>query len=154
MTDPEAEEATLQLFKARWETNHPDNVADPAYVPFCTRNESYKPNQLGELGAWARITLIATTSDQVTHGTPAKIERRGRVMVQLFAEVNKIKTDNTVLDGNATAKQLAEDVLAALEKQRTGSLTIYAGVPSPLPETGIWNGYVVSLPYRFTTMRQ
>lgn len=155
MTGLEAEEQALQVFKAGWEALHPQNAADPAYVPWTTRNEPFTTDDLGELAAWARIVVISTTSEQVTHGKAPnrKIERRGRVMVQLFAAVNHVKSDATVITGDVTVKQLVEDVLKVLECQRSGGLNIYEGEATPLPEDGVWNAYVVVFVYRITDQR-
>lgn len=153
MTGVEVEQAILEQWESGWEQLHPADPDDPDYVPWTPRNEDFDLSELGALGAWARITILPTTSEQVTHGGEGdrKYEDRGNVIVQLFAAVNHV-SGAVVLDGNATVKALVDDVVSVLRGKRLGGVNLYAATPTALPENGGWNAYAVTIPYRTTQL--
>lgn len=141
MTEPEAEEAIYQQWKAGWEAQHPANQADPQYVPWCLEDEVVDFSQLGELGAWARVSIEYSTRQQVTHGQPSKSEVRGNVFVQLFAPAN---------EGTGKLARLSDHVRKALAKKSLGDLYLYDGAPRKMPTDGRWAMRTVVIPFRYT----
>jgi hypothetical protein len=146
MTEIEAINAILSQWKTGWQALHPTSESDPQYVPWTTTNEDFAPDQLGALGAWARISVQHTAAEQATMGSAPsrKFERRGNVFVQLFAPKN---------NGVALLATLAEDVRTVLEGGRLGEVNIYAGRTVELPEDGVWAMATVILPFRYTRTR-
>ena len=146
VTELEAINAILSRWKTGWEALHPSSLSDPQYVPWTTTNEDFAPDQLGALGAWARISVQHTVAAQTTMGSAPnrKFERRGNVFVQLFAPKNA---------GVALLATLAEDVRSALEGERVNGLNVYAGRTIEVPEDGAWAMSTVVLPFRYTRIR-
>ncbi len=150
MTEREAIEAILEQWKTGWQTLHPGSANDdetprdltePLCVPWTTENEAFTTDQLGALGAWARISVSPSTGDQATCGTIATEEYRGSIMVQLFAPANA---------GVGLLAGLAEDVRTALHRKRLGSLITYVGRSEPVPTDGAWAMRSVVIPYLYT----
>lgn len=148
MTESEAIEAILEHWENQWDDLHVSDPEDPDYVPWCTRNESKTTDDVGELGAWVRITINPTTDEQVTMGGVGsrKFHQRGTVMVQIFVAVNHI-VDGEVFDGDEVMLGLVEDVRSVF-RQRIGDVNTYGARRENLPEDGVWNACVVVIEYR------
>lgn len=146
MTEREAIEAIYEQFESGWEALHPASPTDPAYVPFCFRNEAFLTDALGALGAWARLVVNHTTGEQASMGSVGarKFERYGNVMVQLFAPVGS---------GVGTLADLAEDARTVLEGIRLGALALHAGRTQEAPDDGAWAMSVVVFEFRYTRTR-
>lgn len=146
MNEREAVEAILEEWADGWDLLHPGNVSDPEYCPWTDQNVDFTTEQLGALGAWARISINHTTRAQVTSGAVGsrKFDTRGQVFVQLFAPV-----------GNSLGRlaDLAGDVREVLEGKRLGALNLYAGASQPLPDDGTWARSVVVVSFRYTETR-
>lgn len=145
MTEKQAIEAIYEQWESGWEALHPASPSDPDHVPFSLRNEADNPAP-GALGAWARVSVIHTTAEQVTQGSAPnrKFDRRGNVFVQLFAPLNA---------GVALLAELADDVRTALANRGLGELNLYEGRTVEVPEDGIWAMTTVVIPFRYTDMR-
>lgn len=146
MTEREAIEAILETWESGWETLHPVATTDPACVPWTTTNEDFQADQLGALGAWARVSIIHTTADQVTMGDVGtrKFDRRGNVYVQLFAPVGS---------GVGLLADLAGDVRSVLEGVRLSGLTLHAGRTQEGAEDSRWAMHTVVIGFRYTDTR-
>lgn len=149
MTEREAIEAILQRWKTGWQVLHPGSANDtdtpldinePLCVPWTTSNEIWPTELLGALGAWARISVDFTTSQQTTLGTPSKDEYRGNVFVQLFGPLGS---------GDGLLADLAEDARRVLHKKRIGELNLYVGRSEPGASDGRWAMRVVVIPFRY-----
>lgn len=144
MTEAAAYEAILQQWATAWEISHPN--ADTALrVPYCFADEAFTTDSLGTLGAWARVTVEPTTSEQATFGQAPyrKFERRGNVFVQLFAPMG---------EGSAKILALVEDVREVFEGMRISELNLYAATPRRVDDKA-WTSRVVVIPYRLFVTR-
>jgi hypothetical protein len=146
VTEREAIEAIYGQWESAWESLHPPSQSDPAHVPFTFRNESYSPDALGQLGAWARISVIHTVAEQITFGDVGtrKFERRGNVFVQLFAPV---------AEGVGTLADLAQDARTCLEGMRLGELNLKSARTVEGTEDGRWAMSSVVVEFRYTDTR-
>jgi hypothetical protein len=152
VTESQAVEAILEQWDAGWEAKHPGsrlpfNLSQPLCVPWTTRNEAAASDQLGPLGAWARIAVRHAVSQQITMGPigSRRFQRSGNVFVQLFGPVNT---------GQALLASLADDVRSVMEgPQLGGDLVIDAGSTREGDEDGQWCMSVVVLPFRYVETR-
>lgn len=146
MTEAQAIQAILAQWESGWDDLHPQSSADPDYVPYTYTNEAFEPASLGDLGAWARVSIVHTAGAQVTQGSAPsrKFERRGNVFVQLFAPID---------NGVAVLAGLSDDVRTTLEGQRLEDLNLYEGRTEELPEDGIWARRVIVVRFRYVDTR-
>lgn len=144
VTEAQAYEALLEQFATKWEDLHPD--ADAATrVPYTFADEPFTPDALGTLGAWARLTVEPTTSEQATFGQAPyrKFERRGAVFVQLFAPLG---------EGSGKILQLVEDVREVFEGMRISEINLFAASARRIDDPA-WTARVVTIPYRLLATR-
>lgn len=141
MTELEATNAILTLWRTGWEALHPADTSDPASVPWCTDDELYTPDTLGALGCWARIVFRPATDEQLTQGPLAFNEAAGVIIVQLFGPLN---------EGTAKLTGLADDVRTVLKRQRSGALRTLDAASSKPPSDGAWAMRVVTIECRYT----
>jgi hypothetical protein len=146
VTELEAIQAILGQWETGWDALHPQDTDDPDCVPYTYTNESFSTDQLGDLGAWARVSIIHTSASQLTQGSAPyrKWERRGNVFVQLFAPINQ---------GAATLAELSDDVRTALEGHRLENLNLYEGRTEEVPDDGAWSRRVVVVRFRYVDTR-
>lgn len=146
MTEAEATQAILEAWEDGWDPLHPEDPDDPEHVPYTYDNEVFDTGSLGDLGAWARVSIRHSTGRQATMGSAPsrKFERRGFIMVQLFAPIDQ---------GRTLLSELADDVRTALEGVRSSELLIHEGVTEESPSDGRWAMSVVTLPFRYTQTR-
>lgn len=144
MTEASAYEAILQQWATSWELTHP-NADSSLRVPYCFADETFATTSLGTLGAWARVTVEPTTSEQSTFGQAPyrKFERLGNVFVQLFAPLN---------EGSAKILALVEDVRTVFEGMRISELNLYAATPRRIVDNA-WTSRIVVIPYRLLVTR-
>jgi hypothetical protein len=145
MTEREAIEAMLAQWETGWDEFHPQDPGDPDYVPYTYKNEDYQADQLGDLGAWARVTILHTSSKQITMGSTRKFERRGTVTVQLFGPIGS--------GGEGPMAQLCDNARTALEGKRLGVVNLYAASPVPQVEQPPWARATLVIPFRYTETR-
>jgi hypothetical protein len=141
VTELEATNAILTLWKSGWEALHPADTSDPDSVPWCTDDELYAPDQLGALGCWARIVFRPATDEQLTQGPVAMNEAAGVVIVQLFGPLN---------EGTAKLTGLADDVRTVLKRKRSGELRTHDAPSSKPASDGEWAMRVVTVEVRYT----
>jgi len=147
MTEAQAVEALYEQWQTGWEIIHPSIVGDPERVPYTFTNESFSDDQVGDLGAWVRVSMNHATAGQITHNKPPsrRFERRGEVFVQIFAPVDA---------GVLLLAELADDVRSVLEGVRIGDdFCTYAGRTQPNPEDGQWSMATVVIPFRYVETR-
>jgi hypothetical protein len=150
--EAQANETILERWDSEWEALHPgsrppSNTALATCVPWNARGESFQPDQLGPLGAWARVVTRHSSANQTTQGrAPSrKFERRGSIYVSVFAPINS---------GTALITSLADDVRTVFEGQTLGGVLIVgAGRTEEADEDGVWTSSVVILPFRYTETR-
>jgi len=141
VTESQAVEAILQLWKAGWEALHPADTAQATSVPWCTDDERYSPDNLGALGCWARIVYRPATDEQLTQGPLAMNEAAGVIIVQLFGPLN---------EGTAKLTGLADDVRTVLKRKRSGELRTHDAPSSKPASDGEWAMRVVTVECRYT----
>jgi len=141
VTETQAVEAILQLWKTGWEALHPADTSDPQSVPWTTDDEQYTPDVLGPLGCWARIVFRPATDAQLTQGPVAFNEVAGVVIVQLFGPLN---------EGTAKLTALADDVRAVLKRKRSGDLRTLDAPSSKPADDGTWAMRIVTVECRYT----
>lgn len=146
MTEVEAIQAILERWEDGWDVIHPTDPAAPAHVPYTYTSETFRPDELGDLGAWCRVSIIHTSAQQLTMGSSPnrKWERRGNAIVQVFAPLDR---------GRLLASELADDVRAVLEGQRLGDLLLYEGRTEEGGEDGAWWMVAVVVSFRYTDHR-
>lgn len=134
MTERQAIEAIYQLWLDSWPTLRPT-------VPYTFANEIFE-----SAASWARLSLIHTTSRQMTMGAAPsrRWERNGYVFVQLFAPPDA---------GRGALADLAEDVRVALEGKRALEINLYAAATNETPTDGAWAMTAVSVPFRYVQTR-
>lgn len=105
MTEAQAVEAMLEHWENGWEGLHPEDPDDPDHVKVVYDNEAAVGVPL-----WARVTIIETLRQQTTSGPKGtrRFEVRGRIAVQLFAEVDQ---------GSGPITALSDDVRTVLQGQ-------------------------------------
>lgn len=131
MTELEAINAIYKRCIEGWETpgglhardaaTYPTVGDDPAFVPLALKNETFTPEQLGTLGAWARVTIIWTAAEQITQGEAPvrKYERRGAIFVDMFGPLNA---------GVELMAKLSDDARAVLQGRRLAEeLNVFEG---------------------------
>lgn len=79
MTEAQAIETICEQWAAQWASLHSD-------IPYELPNETFTPPPAPS--TWARVSIRTTVRTQVTTGTIRQHETRGRLVVQLFGEVN------------------------------------------------------------------
>jgi hypothetical protein len=142
MTELEAINAIYTTLIAGWETaplglhardatTYPAVASDPKYVPLALKNETFAPAQLGAMGAWVRATIRWSVAEQTTQGRAPirKYERRGFVIVDLFAPLN---------EGTAKLALLAKDVRTVLQGLNIDGLNIFVGESRNGPDDPDW----------------
>lgn len=157
MREAQANETILERWDSEWELLHPGSRPDPVIgkpdtsqplcVPWNARGESFRPDQLGPPGAWARVVTRHSSASQTTQGrAPSrKFERRGSIYVSVFAPINS---------GTALITSLADDVRTVFEGLTLGGVLIVgAGRTEEADEDGVWTSSVVILPFRYTETR-
>lgn len=144
MTEAAAIEAMLEQWATKWEVSHPD-ASTALRVPYTFDNEDFSPSSLGTLGAWARVSIEPSVSEQATFGAAGhrKFFRRGTVFVQLFTPLG---------NGDAVVLSLVEDVRAVFEGIRIEELNLFEASARRIADTA-WNARVVAIPYRLTSTR-
>lgn len=145
MTELEATNGILSTLIAGWETGpdglhardaatYPDVTQDPTYVPLALRNEKFSTDQLGLLGAYARVTIRWSVAPQTTMGGPdvRTYEPSGFIFVDFFGPLDA---------GVAWAAGLSDDVRSVLRGIRVGEteLCIYEGESRNGPDDPAWN---------------
>lgn len=155
MTELQALNAIYAALIAGWETapaglhkrdaaTYPIITADPAYVPLALKNEQFRPDQLGLLGAWVRATIRWSTAEQTTMGDVdvRTYEPRGFIFFDVFAPVNA---------GVATLAQLCDDARTVLRGKRLGDteLCIYEGESRNGPDAPDWATQSVVFKFSF-----
>lgn len=146
MTEAEATQAILEQWEDGWDPLHPEDPSDPEHVPYTYTNEAFTSDALGDLGAWARVTVRHSTANQASMGSAPnrKFDRRGVVIVQLFAPIDA---------GTLLLAELADDVRTALEGYRSGELLLHEGATSDIPDDGAWAQKSVTIQFRYTDTR-
>lgn len=146
MTEVQAIEAIYEQWEAGWQALHPALQSDPQYVPFAFKGEHFTPDQLGALGAWARVSVAHTSAAQITFGSSGtrKFERRGNVFVQLFAPVGA---------GVGLLARLASDARTVLEGVRIGELNLHAARTEEMPDESQWASSTVVVEFRYVETR-
>lgn len=146
MTEAEFIETVYEQWESGWEDLHSADPSDPSHVPFTFKSEAFSTDQLGELGAWIRISIIHTAAEQTTSGTAPnrKFERRGNVWAQLFAPQGS---------GVGLLATLAGDVRTVLEGMRLGEANLYAGDTREGSDEPTWATSTVVIPFRYTETR-
>lgn len=155
MTEAQAIEAIKAHFATEWPILHPA-ASSALKVPFTFRNESgFDTSDLGDLGAWIRLTVMPTTREQVTMGSAPsrKFESRGNVFVNVFCAVNHIASDGSVVDGETTLAALVEEIRKVLEGVSLSGVHLYAAAAPRFDEDAVWNGATIAIPYRLTDTR-
>lgn len=144
MTEAQAIEAMQEAWVSSlsgWPSLHPD-------VPFVLDDEEFQAP-----ATWARFSIVHTVSNQISMGGPGqrRFERRGRIAVQLFGEVNQ---------GSAQLAGFADDVRTLLECKSiivapNDYVRTYAGTTTkPSGGTdGRWAMRLVTIPYWYTETR-
>jgi hypothetical protein len=143
VTEAEANLAILQQWEAGWGALH---GAGAEYVPTTYDNEAYEKDDLGALGAWARVSLRHSVRSQRTMGSAPyrKFESRGYVFVQIFAPID---------NGRALRSRLADDVRTVLEGQRLGELLLHEATTRDEREDGVWSMSTIVVEFRYTDTR-
>lgn len=146
MTEVEAVQAILEQWEDGWDALHPLDPDAEGHVPYTYVNETYTTDHLGDLGAWVRVTIQHTTSEQATMGSVGirKWHRRGNVLVQVFTPIDS---------GRLLASELADDVRTVLEGYRASDLNLYAGTTGESDEDGAWLMTTVVVPFRYVSTR-
>jgi hypothetical protein len=146
VTEAQAIEGLYERWQSGWETLHPDIVGDPQRVPYTFKNENFATDDLGTLGAWARVSIIHSTADQVTMGSVGarKFERAGSIYVQIFAPLSQ---------GVGLLARLADDARTVFEGVRVTDVTVHAGRTQEGPDDGAWAMTTVVFPFRYTDVR-
>jgi hypothetical protein len=150
VTELEATNAIYSTLIAGWETpplglhardatNYPAVADDPLYVPLALKNETFAPDQLGHLGAYARVTIIWSTAEQTTQGDVGvrEYEPSGFIFVDFFVDPN---AGTATLSGTATLASLSDDVRTILRGKRLGDteLCTYEGESRNGPDAPDW----------------
>jgi hypothetical protein len=141
VTELEATNTALTLWRDGWEALHPTDTSDPQSVPWTTDDEVYQPDNLGPLGCWARIVLRPATDQQLTQGPVAMNEATGVLIVQLFGPTN---------EGTAKLTSLADDVRTVLKRKRVGELRTLDAASSAPASDGVWAMRIVTVEVRYT----
>lgn len=144
MTEVEAIETMLAQWEDGFDDLHAQESTDPGYVPYTYKNEDFTPDVLGQLGAWARVTVIHTSAKQMTQGRTRKYERRGTITVTFFGPLNA---------GEGWGSDLCDDARSVLEGRRLGGVNLYAATPVPQLEGGQWAKAAIVIPFRYTETR-
>lgn len=126
MNDAAAEKAILLAWKAGWEAIHPSDT------PWTPENEVFD-----SAPQWARITIVQTSSRQVSIGVPGarRFERRGRIAVQLFVDINQGKSPLTALVGDVRTVLEGASIFAAGDPQ---AICVYAVQSDEATTDGRW----------------
>lgn len=95
-----------------------------------------------DTGAWVRLTVRNTFSQQETLGPPGgrKYERRGDIHIQIFVPVDR---------GTADADTLAMAARAVYEGAKFGGIACYAGLPKEVGPDGRWFQVNVVIPFTY-----
>jgi hypothetical protein len=146
MTEAEATQLILARWEDEWDILHPPDGGDPAYVPYTYTSEGFATDALGDLGSWVRLTIRHTTSKQLTQGSAPyrKWERRGLILVQLFAPIDQ---------GVGALATLAGDVRTCLEGYRAEDLNLYEATTADEREDGVWAMKTLSIRFRYVETR-
>lgn len=145
MTEAQAVEAIAEAWQDGWELLHPDDPADPDYVPYVYDNE-----ELTAPALWARVTIAHSVAVVGTMGPAGarRFDRRGNIAVQLFGDVNV---------GRLQLSCLADDVRSVLEAKPilSGSdvLVTFAGTTREGKTDGRWNQSMIVIPFRYYEQR-
>jgi hypothetical protein len=134
MNEAQAVEAIYQRFASAWPSRQP-------LVPFVFENE-----QAEAQSEWARVSVRHGSAGQVTMGRAPyrKFDRRGTVMVQLFAPVNT---------GRARLSEMADSVREVLEGVSLGELHMHEARTEETPTDGAWAMCSVVVRFRYTSTR-
>jgi hypothetical protein len=144
VTELEATNAALTLWRDGWEELHPADTSDPDSVPWTTDDEVFDPTAagaLGALGCWVRIVFRPATDQQLTQGPVAMNEATGVLIVQLFGPLN---------EGTAKLTGLADDVRTVLKRKRVGELRTLDAASSKPADDGTWAMRIVTVEVRYT----
>lgn len=147
MTESEFKQAVLAQWESVWNPLHLISSSDPQYVPYTYTNEDFETDALGALGAWARVTILHTTRQQITMGSSPhrKYECRGNVFVQLFAPAGQ--------EGSLLLSSLADDARTALEGLRLLDCVLHEGRTEEGAEDGVRTMVSVIFPFRYVETR-
>ena len=144
MTEAQALEAIEEFWEAGWELLHPEDPNDPDHVPFTLGNEAATGVAL-----WARVTILHSTRVQTTIGPPGtrRYEVRGRVAVQLFADVDH---------GDKPLAELADDVRTVLQGKAIAvgseNINLFEAATTPNDTDGRWNQCTVSTAFLYQAL--
>ncbi len=144
MTELEATNAALTLWRTGWEALHPADTSDPDSVPWTTDDEVFDPTAagaLGPLGCWVRIVFRPATDQQLTQGPIAFNEASGVLIVQLFGPLN---------EGTAKLTDLADHVRSVLKRKRSGELRTLDAASSKPADDGVYAMRIVTVEVRYT----
>jgi len=124
------------FFENGWLLLHPNDPTDPDYVPIAFDNEAFTAPT-----SWVRVSVVNTVRQQTTSGPNGtrRVEQRGRLAVQLFADVDQ---------GGLDLAGLADDVRKVLEGKAitvldedtgtTEQIALFETSSSPAPTDGRW----------------
>lgn len=133
MTELQALNAIYARWIEGWAALHPSDPDDPNFAPYALKNETFSTEELGLLGAWARVTIRWSQAPQTTQGGPdvRTYEPSGFIFVDLFAPINA---------GVTTLAQLSDDARVTLRGKRLGDteLCIYEGESRNGPDAANW----------------
>ena len=137
MTEAQAIETLWQTWKAGWAIKHPE-------IDSFFENEGAAAET-----TYARISVRHTTGAQTSIGPPGsrRFERRGNLMVQLFAPTDQ---------GRGYISGLADDVRSIFEGGSFGSgdpVRCYGGRTQEVPTDGNWYMVVVVIPISYFERR-
>ena len=139
MTEAQAVEAILETWKAGWDILH------PADCPVTFENEAFT-----SVSQWARVTIVHTDRRQMTLGPVGsrRFETRGRVAIQLFADLDQGIGRTATLNGDARAVLEGKTIVVGNE-----NVALFGGATTNLPTDGRWSMSVVNVPFFYTEVR-
>lgn len=140
MTEQQAIEALAQQWDAEFPVLYPG-------IPAMLRNEAGPDS-----GTWVRVTMEHTSSRQISSGPVGsrRYERRGNVMVQVFAPVDQ--GDHALAgycDGIRSFLEGTELTVSGAD----GALNVHSGRTQEMTEDGTWCGKVIVLPFTYYETR-
>lgn len=132
----------LDAWEDRWLVLHPAETTDPDYVPYVFDNEAATG-----VTRWARVTVVETSRLQTTSGPigSRRFEVRGRIAVQLFADVDQ---------GALELAELADDVREILQGKAIAvgnqEIALFESQSNPATTDGRWFMKLVTTSYLYT----
>lgn len=145
MTEEQAVEAITQRWITGWDALNP--IAEIGVVPYTFEGETATAEAY-----WARVTIIHTSARQITVGGTGtrRIERMGRVWVQLFADLDR---------GRQLVSRMADAARSVIELQRLvvagddEPVVIYSATTNEVDTEGRWVRSTINAPFVYYQTR-